>query len=273
MLQPAPTQVLDAGYVNLINWMGTEESIIEAARMSTSGGFVSWDPYPDHPKGDDGLLTYLYREGHHTPFEMCELLLEVQLPIFVAREWMRHRTLSYNELSARYAQMPNLHYVPDAARMVQQSQTNKQGSALEPLDPLLADSLVTGFRDEQQDIYERYERALESGLVREVARVNTPVARYTRMRVKGNLRNWLHFLGLRMAPNAQHEIRVYAEAVAKIVQKYWPRTYALFEEWELKGARVSRTQLEQHREARERLQMVEKHLDLVEPGWRGMLPF
>ena len=106
--------------------------------MSTSGGFVSWDPYPDHPKGDAGLLTYLYREGHHTPFEMCELLLEVQLPIFVMREFVRHRTLSFNELSARYTQMPNLHYVPPLDRMVQQSKTNKQGSALEPLDPLLA---------------------------------------------------------------------------------------------------------------------------------------
>jgi thymidylate synthase (FAD) len=263
------TAVLDAGYVQLIDRMGAEESIIEAARMSTSGGFVSWDPYPDHPKGDDGLLTYLYREGHHTPFEMCELLVEVQLPIFVAREWMRSRTLSYNELSARYAQMPNLHYVPPMDRMVQQSKGNKQGSALEPLDPLLADSLVTGFRDEQQDVYDRYERALESGLVREVARVNTPVARYTRMRVKGNLRNWLHFLGLRMAPNAQQEIRVYAEAVAKIVQHNWPRTYALFEEWDLKGERVSRTQLEQQKLVRERLKDLENHLDLVEPGWRG----
>jgi len=273
MLQPEPTRVLDAGYVTLINWMGTEESVVEAARMSTSGGFVSWDPYPDHPKGDAGLLTYLYREGHHTPFEMCELLLEVQLPILVMREFVRHRTLSFNELSARYTQMPNLHYVPPLDRMVQQSKTNKQGSALEPLDPLLADSLVTGFRDEQQDIYERYERALESGLVREVARVNTPVARYTRMRVKGNLRNWLLFLGQRMAPNAQQEIRAYAYAIAKIVQQHWPRTYALFEEWELNGARVSGTQLEQQRVTQERLAVVEKMLDALDPEWRGKLPF
>ena len=273
MLLTEPLKVLDAGYVRYINSMGTEESIIEAARMSTSGGFVSWEPYPDHPKGDLGLLTYLYREGHHTPFEMCELLLEVQLPILVMREFVRHRTLSFNELSARYTQMPNLHYVPPLDRMVQQSKTNKQGSALEPLDPLLADSLVTGFRDEQQDIYERYERALESGLVREVARVNTPVARYTRMRVKGNLRNWLHFLGLRMAPNAQQEIRVYANAIADIVKQLWPRTYVLFEEWDLNGARVSRSQLAQQEMARERLKEIEKHLDLVDPGWRGKLPF
>lgn len=267
------TAVLDAGYVQLIDWMGAEESIIEAARMSTSGGFVSWEPYPDHPKGDLGLLTYLYREGHHTPFEMCDLLIEVRLPIFVAREWMRHRTLSYNELSARYTQMPNLHYVPPLERMVRQSDTNKQGSALEPLDPHIAGALQSGFRNEQEEIYDRYENSLELGLVREVARVNTPVSRYTQMRVKGNLRNWLHFLSLRMAPNAQQEIRVYANAVAEIVKQHWPRTYELFEEWDLHGKRLSRTQLEQQKMVQERLQDLEKHLYLVLPGWRGSVPF
>lgn len=240
--------VLDHGYVKVINWMGREESIIEAARMSTDGGFVSWEPYEAHPKGDTGLLGYLWREGHHTPFEMCELLLEVQVPIFVAREWMRHRTFSYNELSARYTQMPNTHYVPEQDRMVRQSKTNKQGSSTEKLGDDTAHVLQDCFRREQQAIYEMYEDALNEGLVREVARINTPVSRYTRFRVKGNLRNWLHFLRLRMAPNAQFEIRQYACTIANVVEQLWPRTFALFQEWDLHGARLSREQMAEYQQ-------------------------
>lgn len=239
--------VLDNGYVKVVDWMGSEESIIEAARMSTDGGFVSWEPYEKHPRGDHGLLAYLWREGHHTPFEMCELLLEVEAPIFVLREWMRHRTFSYNELSARYTQMPNTHYVPGADRMVRQSKSNKQGSAVELLDADVGHLIRDSFGREQQAIYEMYEDALNEGLVREVARINTPVSRYSRMRVKGNLRNWLHFLKLRMAPNAQYEIRTYAECIGNnVVNALWPRTFALFEEWDRTGVRLSRQQYEEY---------------------------
>jgi thymidylate synthase (FAD) len=239
-------QVLDEGYVKLVDWMGREESIIEAARMSTDGGFVSWAPYENHPKGDHGLLTYLWREGHHTPFEMCELLLEVEAPIFVFREWMRHRTFSYNELSARYTQMPNKHYVPAQDRMVRQGVKNKQGSSTEALGSDTAHVLQDCFRKEQQAIYEMYEDALNEGLVREVARINTPVSRYSRMRVKGNLRNWLNFLRLRQAPNAQYEIREYANVIGSIVDSIWPRTYALFEEWDRYGVKLNRAQYDEY---------------------------
>lgn len=238
--------VLDHGYVLAVDSMGTEESIIEAARQSTGGGFVSWGPYEGHPKGDTGLLQYLYREAHSTPFEMCELLLEVQLPIFVAREWMRHRTLSYNEMSARYVQMPNIHYVPSKDRMVRQGRHNKQSSSSELLDESAADTLLDCFQKEQQAVYEMYAEAINEGLVREVARLNTPVSRYTRMRVKGNLRNWLNFLKLRMAPNAQYEIRVYANAIADIVKAKWPRTWELFEEWDLYAKKLSRSEYEEY---------------------------
>jgi thymidylate synthase (FAD) len=236
------TPVLDNGYVLFVDSMGTEESIIEAARQSTSGGFVSWEPYEGHPKGDAGLLSYLYREGHSTPFEMCELLIEVQAPILVVREWMRHRTLSYNEMSARYVQMPNLHYVPPVERMVEQGRHNKQGSDDKRLPDVVCEDLRSLFEHEQQGIYSNYEAALATGLTREVARVNTPVSRYTRMRVKGNLRNWLNFLRQRMAPNAQQEIRAYAEVIGGIVKERWPRTWDLFEEWDLYGKKLSRTE-------------------------------
>lgn len=235
--------VLNRGYVLRVASMGTEESIIEAARQSTSGGFVSWEPYEGHPKGDTGLLSYLYREGHSTPFEMCELLLEVQAPLFVAREWMRHRTFSYNEMSARYVQMPDIHYLPPPHRMVRQGKHNKQAG--EP-DALLAESeadlLVERMEQDQIRLYANYDDAIRHGLAREVARINTPVSRYTRFRVKGNLRNWLHFLKLRMASNAQQEIRAYADAIAGIVKSEWPRTWELFEEWDLYGKRLSRTE-------------------------------
>lgn len=235
-------RVLDHGYIQFVDSMGTDESIIEAARQSTSGGFVSWEPYEGHPKGDLGLLTYLYREGHTSPFEMCELLIEVQAPILVVREWMRHRTLSYNEMSARYVQMPNLHYLPPPERLVKQGKHNKQGSAEEPLDDYTMEYLRSGFQREQESLYEGYETALSKGLTREVARINTPVSRYTRMRVKGNLRNWLHFLRQRMATNAQQEIRAYAEVIGGMVKDCWPRTWSLFEEWDLYGKKLSRTE-------------------------------
>lgn len=234
--------VLNRGYVLDVASMGTEESIIEAARQSTSGGFVSWEPYDGHPKGDVGLLSYLYREGHSTPFEMCELLLEVQAPIFVAREWFRHRTFSYNEMSARYVQMPDVHYLPPPHRMVRQAKHNKQAGADEVLSEQDADFIAEQMEQDQIRLYENYDDAIRMGLAREVARVNTPVSRYTRFRVKGNLRNWLHFLKLRMAPNAQQEIRAYADVIAGIVKSKWPRTWELFEEWDLYGKRLSRTE-------------------------------
>jgi thymidylate synthase (FAD) len=225
--------------------MGHDESIVAAARQSTSGSFVSWESYEGHPKGDAGLLDFLYREHHSTPFEMAALIVEVQAPLMVVREWQRHRTFSYNELSGRYTVMPDLHYLPDPSRMQKQSTANKQGSA-EALSPQTALYLQDQFKTEQQRIYLNYGLAMDYGLAREVARLNTPLSRYTRMRVSGNLRNWLHFLQLRLAPNAQWEIRQFAEAVAKIVEYLWPRTWALFEEYDRFGKRYSRTEIAKH---------------------------
>jgi thymidylate synthase (FAD) len=229
-------KVLDHGYVKLVGSMGTDETIIEAARMSTGKGFQGWD-------ADAKLLAFLYANKHMTPFEMCELAIEVQAPIFVFREWQRHRTQSYNEFSARYAQMPNLHYVPSMDHMLaaQQSAANKQGSQ-DGLDEYVACVERDYFADMQQGLYEHYEACIAKGVAKEVARINTPVSRYSKMRAKTDLRNWLAFLQLRMAPNAQWEIRQYANAVAEIVKALWPRTYALFEEHDLHGVHLSRSE-------------------------------
>ncbi len=264
MIYDFEIKVLDHGYVRFCGSMGTDETVIEAARMSTGKGFRGWGPgvrcskcgYEEQmiasvrqcekhdfqqEAGDAKLLEFLYKNQHHTPFEMCELALEVQAPIMVFREWHRHRTQSFNEFSARYAQMPNLHYLPELERFQKQSTANKQGSA-EAMDSGYAQALRNTLADEQQEIYVNYERGIDVGLAKEVARLNTPVSRYSKMRVKTDLRNWFGFLNLRMRPNAQWEIRQYAEAVASIVKEIWPRSYALFEEYDLKGVRLSATE-------------------------------
>ncbi len=212
-------EVLDHGYVKYIAHLGNDEAIIDAARMSTNGGFVSWEPYEGHPKGDLGLLTYLYKNQHMSPFEMGDLIVEVQAPIFVVREWHRHRTMAYNEASARYAVMPDLHYLPPVERMVKQDQKNKQAGAEARLEGALAVTVQELMKREQRWLYDDYAALIEEGLAREVARINTPVSRYTRFRAKANLRNWLGFLHLRLAPNAQWEIRVFADAVATLVKQ------------------------------------------------------
>lgn len=238
------TQVLDHGYVKLIDHMGTDEDIVDAARMSTGKGFISWDPYPGRDDGDEGFLEFLLKNNHSSPFEMCELVIEVQAPIFVYREWHRHRTQSYNELSARYTQMPNLHYVPEATRFKPVISKNKQEASAGKvdLDQLVEKKYHTLLAGEQEAVYRHYEEMLAHGVPKEVARVNTPVARYSRMRAKTDLLNWLKFLNLRMRPNAQWEIRCYAKVVANIIASLWPRTYGLFEEYMLYGRSFSKTE-------------------------------
>jgi thymidylate synthase (FAD) len=278
-------KVLDYGYVRLIDFMGSDEGIVEAARMSTDKGFISWDPYrrcktckkwlhsvelmptdlycsngtidhdwENYPNGDVGLLDNLWRKKHATPFEMGELVIEVQAPLLVFREWMRHRTQSYNEFSARYAVMPNLHYKPDKSRIQKQSTANKQGSAEVLDDEAYINEILDAIEKEQQSIYDNYDGWVEHGLAREVARLNTPVSRYSKMRAKGNIRNWFQFLNLRMRPDAQYEIRQYANEVAKIISWLWPKAYGFFEEYDLYGAHFSRTELTVLREVLKRLE-------------------
>jgi thymidylate synthase (FAD) len=219
-----PYQVLDHGYVALIEHWGSDERIIESARMSTNKGFEGWDK-------DSKLLAYLWKNKHHTPFEMAGMTIEVQAPIFVFREWHRHRTQSYNELSARYTELPNLFYLPSGVRMMagKQSTKNKQGSqagftAVEAADILL--ELRVAYAESR----EKYEALLEDGVARELARLVLPVAQYSRMRASANLRNWLHFLTLRMDEHAQFEIRQYANVVGELVKDKFPRTWELFNE-------------------------------------------
>ncbi|MDX6479709.1 MAG: thymidylate synthase [Gaiellaceae bacterium] len=256
-------EVLDHGYVELIESWGSDERIIEAARMSTGKGFLGWgdryqctecrsisaeqEPWavarcPLHPDatvaklpGDEKLLRFLWQNSHATPFEMGGLVLEVQAPIFVFREWHRHRTQSYNELSARYTPLPDVNYVPTVERlMLNAGGSNKQAGTTAGSEQI-TERAAEEFRQRLTKIYGEqellYQRALNIlGVPKELARIHLPVGRYSRMRASANLRNWLAFLTLRMAPNAQWEIRQYANAVSEIVAGAFPRTHALFGE-------------------------------------------
>jgi len=221
--------VLDHGYVELIESWGSEERIIEAARMSTGKGFQGWGD--EERPGDEKLLKYLYTHKHSTPFEMAGFVIEVAAPIFVFREWHRHRTQSYNEMSARYTPLPDVNYLPTVDRCMVVSGSNKQAGKASGAAELTHDAVLHWLYD-LQDAYDMaqsvYEHGLEIGVPKELARLPVPVARYSRMRASANLRNWLAFLTLRQAPEAQYEIRMFANAVYEIVQQRFPRTSVLF---------------------------------------------
>lgn len=250
------TDVLDHGYVKLIETWGSDERIIEAARMSTDKGFEGWGPKPcphiavqknvdlESPElvwckqcndtgetpGDERLLAYLWNNKHHTPFEMGGLTLEIQAPIFVFREWHRHRTQSYNELSARYTPLPDVNYIPTLERVMMKSEKNKQAQGLHGIqsEPGNASAWLYDLETFYQKAEHLYQMGLNMGLPKEIARLCIPVGRYSRMRASANLRNWLGFLTLRMSEAAQWEIRQYANEVAKLVEQHFPRTWALF---------------------------------------------
>lgn len=244
--------VLDHGYVELVESWGSDERIIEAARMSTDKNFRGWGPLhapncsynvPGEPKevhaeaccdgvpGDEKLLRRLWEFKHATPFEMAGMIIEVQAPIFVFREWHRHRTQSYNELSARYTPLPDLNYIPSVERLLLNSKTNKQAGTIKGADELTEIGAIA-FKQELDALYRNaehlYQVALKAGVPKELARLPVPVGRYSRMRASANLRNWLAFLTLRMEASAQWEIRQYAEIVYKIVSETFPRTAELF---------------------------------------------
>jgi thymidylate synthase (FAD) len=216
-----------------------EAGIIEAARQSTQGSFRGWDL-------DEKLLGYLFnsKPQHATPFEFAGMVIEVQAPIFVFREWHRHRTQSYNEMSARYSPLPDLNYVPSIERlMMPASTTNKQAGTVKGSEPLTVE-VAENFQLHLIHIYNKqeefYQLALKKGVPKELARAVLPVGRYSRMRASTNLRNWLAFLLLRNDPGAQWEIQQYARAVKTIIAQQFPRVHRLF---------VERRELEAHKDA------------------------
>lgn len=226
-------KVLDYGFVMLVESWGSDERIIESARMSTQKGFEGWGPREDGSAGDEKLLRYLYEHKHSTPFEMAGATFEIQAPIFVFREWHRHRTQSYSEMSARYSPLPDVNYIPTVERlMMNAGGLNKQAGTVKGAAQLTLES-AESFRRQLETTYDlaeiHYQDALNAGVPKELARIHLPVGRYSRMRASATLRNWLWFLTLRMDAAAQFEIRVYAHAVHDMLAEKFPRTLALFD--------------------------------------------
>ncbi len=235
--------VLDHGFVRVIDYMGDDGAVVQAARVSYGRGTRKTSE-------DKALIHYLMRHHHSTPFEMCEIKLHIKLPIFVARQWIRHRTANVNEISARYSILDNEFYIPAPAQLAAQSSINRQGRGA-VLEGDEAAEVLALLRDDAERAYGHYAHMLNetedgspadatrSGLARELARMNLSLNFYTQWYWKTDLHNFMHFLRLRADSHAQYEIRVYAEAMLEVLDRWVPATAAAFRQYRLGGATLS----------------------------------
>ena len=227
--------VLDHGLVRVIDYMGDDGAIVQAARVSYGAG-------TKHVQNDEGLIRYLMRHWHSTPFEMCEIKLHIKLPVFVARQWIRHRTANVNEYSARYSILDREFYIPEPSQLAAQSSVNNQGRG-EVLSGEEAARVLDMLKRDAATAYDHYEDMLsqegQQGLARELARMNLPMNIYTQWYWKVDLHNLFHFLRLRADSHAQYEIRVYAEQMCRLVKDWVPLAYAAFEDYRMGGVTLS----------------------------------
>lgn len=228
--------VLDKGFVRLVDYLGGDQRIVQAARVSYGSGTKSF-------RQDRGLIHYLLRNDHTSPFEQVILTFHCKMPVFVARQWVRHRTARLNEISGRYSVMKDEFYVPDADQLRYQSTDNKQARSDETLPGDVASAILEEFRADQSELYDHYTGMIDKGLAREVARANLPLSLYTEWYWQIDLHNLFRFLHLRMDAHAQYEIRVYAEAMAACAKAVSPMAYEAFEEHILGSVRFSRAEL------------------------------
>ncbi|ATJ90295.1 FAD-dependent thymidylate synthase [Acetobacter tropicalis] len=222
-----PQEVLDHGFLRVIDYMGDDSAIVQAARVSYGRGTRKVSE-------DAGLIRYLMRHRHSSPFEMCEIKFHVKLPIFIARQWIRHRMASVNEYSARYSILDSEFYLPAPEHMAAQSEINRQGRGA-VLEGEAAAEVLDILRNDAMRTYSNYEKMLNTdegyGLARELARINLTLNTYTQWYWKIDLHNLMHFLALRLDPHAQYEIRAYAEVMLKVLHAWVPQTATAFEEY------------------------------------------
>jgi thymidylate synthase (FAD) len=235
--------VLDHGFVRVIDYMGTDSAIVQAARVSYGKGTKKVNE-------DAGLINYLMRHRHTTPFEMCEIKFHIKLPIFIARQWIRHRTANVNEYSGRYSIMDKEFYIPEPEQLASQSKSNRQGRG-EVLEGEQAQRVLEILKEDSIRCYKNYEEMLnedidgnilvegKAGLARELARMNLNLNFYTQWYWKVDLHNLLHFLSLRADAHAQYEIRVYAEVMLDMLKAWLPITHAAFMDYRMGGASIS----------------------------------
>ncbi len=244
VISPAAEELLDKelpvpshGFVRLVDYMGSDQSIVQAARVSYGAGTKS-------VREDRGLIRYLMRHEHTTPFEMVVLKFHIKAPIFVVRQWMRHRTASINEESARYSIMREEFHEPAWQDVGYQSKDNRQGRSAEPVPPEVIERFLNFLKQDRETAYAHYQSFLEDGIARELARIVLPLSVYSQFYWQMNLHNLLHFLRLRMDAHAQKEIRDYADQVAVCVRAVAPLAWEAFEEYRLHGASFSRSELD-----------------------------
>ena len=242
-----PLPVLDHGFIRVVDYMGDDAAIVQAARVSYGRG-------TRRTSEDQGLINYLMRHRHTTPFEMCEIKYHVKLPIFVARQWIRHRTANVNEYSARYSILDNEFYVPALEHLAAQARTNRQGRE-QLLEGATAQRVLDLLRRDAERVYAGYAELLnedasgapidpaQPGLARELARINLSLGFYTQWYWKTDLHNLMHFLALRADPHAQFEIRAYAEVMLGTLARWVPMTHAAFLEYRMNATLISATGL------------------------------
>ncbi len=226
---------LDKGFVRLVDWMGSDQRIVQSARVSYGEGTKT-------VREDKGLIDYLMRHAHTSPFEQVNFTFHVKMPIFVARQIVRHRTAKINEISGRYSILKDEFYEPDVSRMVKQSKDNKQGSSEEVLED--AESFLQSFKDEQFEMYDNYTEYIQGGMAKEMARINLPLAIYTEWYITFDLHNLFHFLKLRMDNHAQYEVRVYADAKYNLIKDIVPFACEAFEKHVINGRKFSGDEME-----------------------------
>src|ERR1700726_2448569 len=240
-----PIPVLDHGFVRVVDYMGDDAAVVQAARVSYGRGTRKTTE-------DEGLIRYLMRHYHSTPFEMCEIKYHVKLPIFVARQWIRHRTANVNEYSARYSILDKEFYIPDPEHLAVQATTNRQGRGA-VLEGEAARRVLDLLRRDAEHAYAGYAELLNEdasgspidlarpALARELARINLSLGFYTQWYWKTDLHNLMHFLSLRADPHAQYEIRAYAEVMLETLARWVPMAHAAFLEYRMNAAAISAT--------------------------------
>ena len=270
-----PLPVLDHGFIRVVDYMGDDAAVVQAARVSYGRG-------TKRARDDAGLINYLMRHWHTSPFEMCELKLHVKLPIFVARQWIRHRTASVNEYSARYSILDNEFYVPAPEHLSAQSATNRQGRG-ELLDGEEAAHVLALLRDDATSAYQHYEEMLnetgageildasKTGLARELARMNLSLNFYTQWYWKTDLHNLMHFLRLRADDHAQYEIRAYADVLVSVLERWVPLTCEAFKNHRLGGVQLSDSAFDVIRRLVAGNEVEQKESGLSPREWRELM--
>ena len=273
MFKPLP--VLDHGFVRIIDYMGDDAAIVQAARVSYGKGTTK-------VSDDAGLLNYLLRHRHSTPFEMCEIKYHIKLPIFIARQWIRHRTANVNEYSARYSVLDREFYIPDQVNLATQSQSNRQGRG-EVLEGKEAAAVLDLLRDDAENNYNHYVEMLNEdesghiidesrdGLSRELARMNLTLNTYTQWYWKIDLHNLLHFLSLRADEHAQYEIRVYAEAIMETVKRWCPITYDAFIDHRINSVTLSGKAIQVVKKMIDGVSIEQEESGLSKREWRELM--